>query len=213
MKTLLGIVSTLFIVASPFVLYWTLTHHNVAVAAFTLIGWVIVRTIPILMSARSEQRRAALQLPAIALVFAATGWILDNGTWLLVMPSATQATFAMTFLRSVDRARTRTPLIEHFARMVKADLSVEEQAHCRRWTQIWGIYLLGLAALGLVLARFATLEVWTLYVGFLNYGLVGALFAVEYLVRKITFRDYGRNPVDWLLGKLFPAAPTKVSGC
>lgn len=213
MKTVLGIISTLFIVASPFVLYWTLTHHDVAVAAFTLIGWVIVRTIPILMSARSEQRRAALQLPAIGLVFALTGWLLDSGTWLLVLPSATQATFGLTFLRSVDRARTRTPLIEHFARMVKTDLTVDEQAHCRRWTVIWGVYLLGLAAIGLGLARFATLEVWTLYVGLLNYGLVGALFAVEYLIRKIRFRDYGRNPVDWLLGKLFPAARPKVTGC
>ena len=209
MRTVLGIISTLFIVASPFVLYWTLTHHDVAVAAITLLAWVVVRTIPILMSARSEQRRAALPLPAIALVFAVTGWLLDSGTWLLVLPSATQATIALTFLRSLRG----TPLIEHFARMVKGDLSVEEQAHCRRWTKIWGIYLIVLAAIGLVLARFATLEVWTLYVGLLNYGLVGVLFAVEYLVRKITFRDYGRNPVDWLLGKLFPAAGPNVSGC
>ena len=209
MKTILSALSTLFLVASPFVLYWTLTHHNVAVAAFTLIAWVIVRTIPILLAARTEQRRAALQLPAIALVFAVIGWILNNGAWLLVMPAATQATFGLTFLRSLGR--TRTPLIEHFARMVKADLSLEEQAHCRRWTKVWGIYLIVLAAVGLVLARFATLKIWTLYVGFLSYVLVGALFAVEYVVRKIAFRDYGRNPIDWLLRKLFPAARPDVS--
>jgi uncharacterized membrane protein len=208
MKAVLGIVSTLFLVASPFVLYWTLTHHDVAVAAFTLIAWAIVRAIPVVVSAKAEQKWAA-----IALVFAATGWILDSGVWLLVLPSATQATFGLTFLRSVDRRRARTPLIEHFARMVKADLSAGEQAHCRRWTVVWGVYLLALAALGLILARFATLEVWTLYVGLLNYLLVGALFAVEYVVRKITFRDYGRNPVDWLLGKLFPAAGARVRGC
>ncbi len=211
MKTVLGIISTLFMVASPFVLYWTLTHHDVAVAAFTLIGWVVVRTIPVLLSARTEQRLAALQLPAIALVFAAIGWLLDNGTWLLVMPAATQATFGLAFLRTLDRRGARTPLIEHFARMVKADLSVDEQAHCRRWTKIWGIYLLVLAAFGLVLARFATLEIWTLYVGLVSYGLVGGLFAVEYVVRKLSFRDYGRNPVDRLLQKMFPAARPDVS--
>jgi uncharacterized membrane protein len=210
MKTLLGIVSTLFLVASPFVLYWTLTHHDVGVAAITLIAWVIVRTIPTFLNARTEQRLAALQLPAIALVFALIGWILNNGTWLLVMPAATQATFGLAFLRSVGRGRT--PLIEHFARMVKADLSVDELAHCRRWTKVWGFYLLALAAFGLVLARFATLEIWTIYVGLVSYVLVGALFAVEYLVRKIAFRDYGRNPIDWLLGKMFPAArPTRAN--
>jgi uncharacterized membrane protein len=145
---------------------------------------------------------AALQFPAIALFFAGLGWLLDDGVWLMVMPAATQATFGLAFLRSLKG----TPLIENFARMVKPDLSVPEQAHCRSWTKVWGFYLIFLAAFGLVLARWASLEVWTVYVGILSYVLVGVLFAIEYLVRKIKFRDYGRNPLDWLLSKLFPAA-------
>jgi uncharacterized membrane protein len=202
-KAVLGVISTLFILASPWVLYWTLSRERVGLAAFTLIGWVIVRTIPIFLSAKKEQRAAALQLPAIALVFALLGWLLNNGTFLLVLPSATQGTFGLMFLSSLKG----TPLIEHFARMVKPDLSLPEQAHCRSWTRIWGIYLLVLAALGLVLARWASLEVWTGYVGVVSYVLVGVLFAVEYVVRKIQFRDYGRNPLDWLLSKMFPASP------
>jgi uncharacterized membrane protein len=202
MKVVLGVLSAMFIVASPWVLYWTLSHHDVAVAAITLIAWIVVRTIPILLAARPEQRRAVLQLPAIALAFAVLGWVSNNGTWLLILPSATQATFGFAFLRSL----AGTPLIEHFARMVKPELSVPEQAHCRSWTKIWGGYLLVLAAVGLVLAKFASLTVWTVYVGGVSYGLVGVLFAVEYVIRKIRFRDYGRNPLDWILGKLFPAA-------
>jgi uncharacterized membrane protein len=202
MKTILGIISALFIVASPWVLYWTLSQQRVGVAAMALIGWVIIRTIPVLLSAKREQRAAALQLPAIALVFAFLGWISHDGTWLLVLPSATQATFGVVFLRSLSG----TPLIEHFARMVKPELSSPERAHCRSWTRIWGVYLLVLAAGGLVLARWAPLTVWTVYVGVVSYVLVGALFAIEYLIRKIQFRDYGRNPLDWLLSKLFPAA-------
>jgi uncharacterized membrane protein len=202
MKTVLGIISALFILASPWVLYWTLSQQRIGVAAITLIGWVIVRTIPVLLSAKREQRVAALQLPAIALVFAFFGWVSNNGTWLLVLPSATQATFGLAFLRSLSG----TPLIEHFARMMKPELSVAQLAHCRSWTRIWGGYLLALAAAGLVLARWATLSVWTIYVGVVNYVLVGALFAVEYLIRKIRFRDYSRNPLDWLLSKLFRAA-------
>jgi len=207
MKAVMGVISALFILASPWVLYWTLSQQRVGVAAAVLIGWVVVRTIPVLISARREQRVAALQLPAIALVFVALGWISNNGTWLLVLPSATQATFGLAFLRSLSG----TPLIEHFARMVKPELSPGQLAHCRRWTVIWGIYLLVLAAIGLGLARWATLSVWTAYVGVLSYVLIGALFAVEYLIRKIRFRDYGRNPLDWLLGKLFPAARSGVS--
>jgi uncharacterized membrane protein len=189
-------------VASPWVLYWTLSRQRVGVAAVTLIGWVIVRTIPVLLSAKREQRIAALQLPAIALVFTGLGWVLNNGTWLLILPSATQATFGLAFLRSLSG----TPLIEHFARMMKPELSAAQQAHCRRWTAVWGIYLLVLAAIGLGLARWAPLTVWTAYVGVLSYVLIGVLFAIEYVIRKTRFRDYGRNPLDWLLSKLFPAA-------
>lgn len=207
MKTVLSIISVLFIVASPWVLYWTLSQQEVGVAAITLVAWVIVRTIPIFLSAKREQRRAALQLPAIALFFALLGWISNNGTWLLVLPSATQATFGITFLSSLSG----TPLIEHFARMVKPDLSVPEQGHCRSWTRVWGIYLLVLAALGLVLARWASLGVWTVYVGVVSYALVGVLFGIEYIVRKLRFRDYGRNPLDWVLGKLFPANRSNVT--
>ncbi len=202
MKKDLSVISVLFIIASPWVLYWTLSQGDVEVAAITLVAWVIVRTIPVMLTARREQRLAALQLPAIALVFALLGWVSNNGTWLLILPSATQATFGLAFLRSL----TTTPLIEHFARMIKADLSAPEQAHCRSWTAVWGVYLLVLAAIGLVLAGFATLTVWTVYVGIVSYALVGVLFIIEYVVRKISFRDYGRNPLDWLLSKVFPPA-------
>jgi uncharacterized membrane protein len=203
MKAVLGVISGLFVAASPFVLYWTLTRHDVAFAALVLIAWVVVRTVPIVLTAKSEQRRAALQLPAIALVFALLGLISDNGTWLLVMPAATQATFGLAFLRSLKT----TPLIEHFARMVKPSLSDGELVHCRRWTRVWGYYLIVLAGIGLVLARAASLAVWTIYVGIVSYGLVGGLFAVEYIVRKLSFREYGRNPLDWVLSKLFPPHP------
>lgn len=201
MKRVLGALSVLLFLASPWVLYLTLSQHRLDLAALVLVGWGVLRAVPVLLAAEREHRLAALQLPAIALAFALLGWLLQDGLPLLILPSATQAAIALVFLRSL---RT-TPLIERFARMVKKELSPPELAHCRRWTGVWAGYLLVLAAAGLALARWASLATWTLYVGLLNYLLIGALFAVEYLVRKIQFRDYGRNPIDLLLAKLFPA--------
>jgi len=200
-KAVLGVISTLFLAASPFVLYWTLTHQDVTFAALTLLAWVALRTIPIVLTARKEHRRAALQLPAIGLVFALLGLVSNNGVWLLVLPSATQATFGLTFLRSLHT----TPLIEHFARMMDPDLGPPQQAHCRRWTSYWGYYLIALSALGLVIAATCSLGVWTLYVGIASYGMVGALFAFEYIVRKVEFRDYNRkNPIDVVISIFAP---------
>jgi uncharacterized membrane protein len=205
MKLALSILSTAFIVASPWVLYVTLSQQRVDLAALALVIWVGLRAIVIVASAEPAQRRAALQLPAIALVFAVLGLVSHEQVFLLILPSATQAAFGVTFLRSLA---TPVPLVEHFARMVKPELGDGERAHCRQWTRIWGIYLWVLAAIGLVLAATASLAVWTAYVGVVSYGLVGALFAVEYVQRKVRFRDYGRNPLDWVLRKLFPAGPS-----
>lgn len=201
MKRALGLVSALLFIASPWVLYLTLSQRRLDLAALLLIGWGLLRAAPIVLAAEREHRLAALQLPLIALGFALLGWLLQEDLWLLILPSATQAAFALVFLRSL---RT-TPLIERFARMVKQELSPPELAHCRRWTGLWAGYLFALAAIGLVLARWASLATWTLYVGLVNYLLIGALFGVEYLVRKIQFRDYGKNPIDLLLSKLFPS--------
>jgi uncharacterized membrane protein len=200
LKGIMGVVSTVFILASPWVLYLTLSQNRVDIAALTLIGWVILRSVPTLLAARREHLAAALRLPAIALVFALLGWIFDSGWMLLILPSATQAAFGLTFLRSL----AHTPLVEHFARMVKPELSPAELAHCRSWTGIWGVYLIVLAAVGLGFARFATLRAWTVYTGIVSYALIGTLFAVEYVIRKIRFRDYGKNPVDRVLSMLFP---------
>jgi uncharacterized membrane protein len=202
-RVILKVLSGLFLFASPWVLYWTLSRGDIHVASLALIGWVILRTLPIVLAAKREHVRAALTLPAIALVFAALGWLFDNGTWLMVLPAATQASFGVAFLRSLKT----TPMIENFARMVKPELSEGEVAHCRAWTRIWGIYLIVVALFGLVLAAWASLAVWTIYVGLVTYGLVGVLFAVEYVVRKYKFREYGRNPLDWLLSRLFPSRP------
>ncbi len=205
MKLALRIISALFLVASPWVLYWTLSRHDVGVAALTLVGWVIVRTIPILLAAEPQHRATALRLPLIALVFAVLGWALDDGVWLMILPSATQATFGLAFLRSLKT----TPMIETFARLVKPALGPREIAHCRQWTRIWGVYLLVLAAIGLGLAEWASLTIWTAYAGIASYALVGVLFAVEYMVRKLRFREYGRNPLDWVLARLFPPARSR----
>jgi uncharacterized membrane protein len=178
-RRLLSVLSALFLVASPWVLYVTLSQDRVDIAALTLVGWVILRAVPAYLAAPRAQRLAVLRLPAIAAGFALLGWIFHSGGLLLVLPSATQAAFGLTFLRSLRG----TPLVEHFARMGKPELTAPELAHCRRFTWIWGAYLIVLAAVGLAFARFASLRVWTLYTGVASYGLIAILYAIEYVLR------------------------------
>jgi len=200
LRRAMSVLSTLFLVASPWVLYLTLSQDRVDLAALAFAGWVILRAVPTLLTVPRAHLLAALRLPAIALVFVLVGWIAGSGWVLLILPSATQAVFGLTFLRSL----AGMPLVEHFARMTKPELSPAELAHCRAFTRAWGIYLIMLGAIGLGFARFATLSICTLYTGVVSYGLIGTFYAVEYIIRKLRFRDYGKNPIDRFLGAVFP---------
>lgn len=194
--------STVLVLASPWVLYWTLTKGTTTVAGFVLIAWLVLRTIPSWVAARPEQKKATLVLPAVGLTFAIVGMVLRSGFLFRLVPTFTNFGFAATFFWSLRS----TPMIEHFARMVKPELPPAEVAYCRTLTKVWGAYTAAIGIVGAVLAAFAPVHVWATYAGGVAYGLVGALFAVEYVVRKAKFRDFGPNRLDALLRRVFPPA-------
>jgi len=74
-------------------------------------------------------------------------------------------------------------LIERFARRSEPDLPDEAVLYTRRVTQVWSVFfaLNGLMVLGLDV--FASDAVWAIYTGVVSYCLMGALFALEVLVR------------------------------
>jgi uncharacterized membrane protein len=95
-------------------------------------------------------------------------------------------------------------MIENFARMVKPDLPEAEVRYCRSLTKVWAAYLIAIGLGGLALAAFAPVSLWAAYAGGVSYALVGLLFAVEYVVRKAKFRDFGPNRLDAILRRVFP---------
>ena len=80
--------------------------------------------------------------------------------------------------------RGATPLVERFARKLeKQPLDARGVAYCRRVTWAWVIFLS--AHLGVTVATlWASAEVWALYNGAIAYGLMGLMFAGEWLIRR-----------------------------
>lgn len=190
----------LLVVASPLVFYVAITHARLEEAALVLLAFAVLRTVPALFAAKREHVWAALRLPLVAIVSAAASVTTGEPRALLVLPSLSQAGFASVFLSSLRGM----PLVEHFARMQKPDLTPEQVRYCRSVTTVWGV-VLGLAAvIGLALAAWAPIAIWTAFTAVGSYVLVAVVFSTEYVVRKIRFREYGRMPVDRALAKLFP---------
>jgi len=56
--------------------------------------------------------------------------------------------------------------------------------YTRKVTQVWTLFFLGNTLVLMALAMWAPLSWWTLYTGLISYGLIGLLFAAEWLVRQ-----------------------------
>jgi uncharacterized membrane protein len=75
-------------------------------------------------------------------------------------------------------------MIERFARLEESVLSADAIRYTRRLTLVWCVFFVCNGLVATYTALFATREVWTLYNGFIAYGLMGALFFGEWLVRR-----------------------------
>jgi uncharacterized membrane protein len=74
-------------------------------------------------------------------------------------------------------------LIERIARIQHPNLPLEGMIYTRRVTQIWCGFFIVNGSLALITTLWGSLEIWSLYNGFIAYLLMGLLFAGEYLVR------------------------------
>ncbi|TWI13316.1 hypothetical protein [Aerolutibacter ruishenii] len=88
--------------------------------------------------------------------------------------------------------RFGAPVAERLARLQQPDLPAAAVAYTRRVTQVWcGFFVLN-GSLALATALWASERVWALYNGLVAYGLIGTLFAVEWLVRqRVKARAHG----------------------
>lgn len=75
-------------------------------------------------------------------------------------------------------------MIERFARLVEPDLPQEGVTYTRKVTQAWCIFFLINISISLWTVFRAGFEIWALYNGAIAYGLMGLMFAGEFLVRR-----------------------------
>jgi uncharacterized membrane protein len=116
-------------------------------------------------------------------------WRLFPSLLLFAPPAALNVAFGMFFATTL--AHGREPRIATFARLERGgELPAELAAYTRRLTWIWTIFLFACAAIGIALAAFAPLAVWSAFVNVASYVAIAALFVGEYLYRRVRYRGY-----------------------
>ena len=129
---------------------------------------------------------------SLTLLLIAAAVLLSSGlnlSMVRVYPAIIDFCFFSVFFGSLF---TSMPLVERIARAVDEDLPPQAVRYTRRVTWAWSLVLLCNTLAALYTALYASLGLWSLYNGLLSYLLIGATFAVEYLLRLHLRRVWSR---------------------
>jgi uncharacterized membrane protein len=186
--------------AYPFIVYFAYRRLGTRAVGALLLGLVAL-SLALRLRGRTAELWPLLRqhLPLVALIGLAI--LTGERLLLLLIPMLVSLFLLGTFGWSL---RVGPPLVERFARLVDPDLPDFCLPYCRKVTITWCAFLAANSVCVMLLALAAPFEWWALYTGLVFYLLLGALFAGEFILRKLWFRFYGDGPVDRIFARLFP---------
>ncbi|MDU8360703.1 hypothetical protein [Pseudomonas syringae group sp. J309-1] len=175
MKRLIGLGLLLAGALYPFAVYYGTEHFA---------PWQFALLLGVLWLGRAltaRKRPATLITALIAVGFCLLLGLLDSAELLRWYPVLISASMLSLFGMSLIYG---PPIVERMARLGNSQLSEKAVRYTRQVTVVWCCFFLanGLIAAGLTL--WAPLSWWALYTGLVSYGLMGLLFAGEWLVRR-----------------------------
>jgi uncharacterized membrane protein len=205
MKTFVAVVTGILFVLYPIGIWLGLTHFSARTVGLWMLAVLIPGLILRFRHAKREDLLVVARVPIAILAVVSLGIVFDDRRFVLAMPVLTNLVMLATFASSLRAEHT---IIERFARMQEKDpLSAGQIAHCRQVTWAWCAFFVFNATISGALALFAPLAWWAAYTSGIAYGLMGAMFAGELVVRRYRFRTYGRGLHDRLLSRIFPPPP------
>ncbi len=177
MARLIGLVLLLAGLSYPFAVYFGQQQLSPRFFALLLGGLWLAR---LLSQARQPGSR---WMAAAALLFCVLLGLADNPELLRWYPLLISLFGLCLFGLSLSR-RFGPPLIERLARLREPELPEVAVRYTRQVTKVWIGFFIGNGALTGALTLWAPLSWWALYTGLISYGLMGLLFAGEWLVRQ-----------------------------
>ncbi|MCE9680346.1 hypothetical protein LZP69_14400 [Shewanella sp. AS1] len=177
MHKLLQLVTGLLLLGYPVAVYFGLHYLPPGMIALLLCAVLLLRLVLL-----KRQLKPMLIPVIVGIGLTAGSFIAKRNDWLLYYPVVINLTLLALFGYSLKH---QPSMIERLARLKEPDLPDEAIPYLNRVTLIWcGLFIVnGLAAF--YTARFANLEIWTLYNGFIAYLLIGALLGGEWLYRTL----------------------------
>jgi len=152
--------------------------------AYSMLGLMVLDACVVALIVRS---RSAL-LVGILLVSLLGATMMSHQQVLAAVPSiALNLMLAGVFAATLRPGQV--PLIVRVAELDTGAVPNDFACYLRGLTQAWAIFFAGLACVSLLLMLYAPFEWWSLFVNILTWPLIGAMFAAEWIVRRLAFKQ------------------------
>lgn len=197
-SVILRSLAAIALLAYPALVYFGMSSGSPRQVSLVLL---LVMAPALILRLRKSSQQAVRGLVAVPITIISILLIaaaLDGTNYILATPVAANVVLLIAFGSTLRRGTTVNrdnreqpvmPMIERFARLQNKDLSPDKQAWCRMWTWLWCAFFIANGTTALLFAMWATMKWWALYNGLLCYGLIGIMFATEWLLRRRRFPD------------------------
>ena len=173
------------VLAYPLLAHLAVTLHIPWLQALAL----IVLALGVLYRALWEKSRFAWIFFSVFSALCITASVWNAAIYLLYLPPILiPLLFWSVFFRSLLPGKE--PLVTHIGEQARGPLSVDMRIYTRKVTIMWTVMFALIASWSALLPWLASPALWSLFTNVINYVLVGALFALEFLYRKYRFRDH-----------------------
>lgn len=173
-------------VAYPVLVYFGLSAFS---PQFILIGLLIVVLLRAVTFA-VQKRYGPAGLAVLVAGIVAAGGLASELLAIRFYPVIVSLTMGAVFTVTLFTDR---PMVERLARLKMPDLDAYSIAYTRKLTKVWIGFFAVNAMIATWTALYASMEIWTLYNGFLSYLLIGILFIGEWPVRRILRARHDRK--------------------
>jgi len=178
LKGILGLV----IVAYPFLVYLAIQKQTLGVLALFLITVAILRLI-LANKLSAAKLNVARQSALVLIVLAVMSFWLKDSEWFMVYPVIMNVIMLIFFGQSLFQEKS---MIQRFAEIKEKNITAEKQRYMRQLTIVWCGFFVVNGLVSFYTWQFTSLEIWTLYNGFISYLLIGLLIVGELIFRRFT---------------------------
>lgn len=184
---LLNVAGILAVVGWPFVVWLALSLPQLHIL-LPLLALCFVLRLAALRGKTGALSRAAQGLAVVGVILTIASIALREAQLLLWYPLVVNSVMLALFGGSLF---SRMPLIERLARWREGELTEAGVHYTRRVTQVWCGFFIVNGAISLWTCLHGDIHLWTLWNGMLSYLAMGALFAIEWLIRQRVKRKHG----------------------